>query len=67
MMSRETRIIGGVVVPKPASVIGLEKIRVTLASGRVEEALKMLDYEIENRWVIEGYWRHVRLELVTDE
>ena len=65
-MPRETRIIGGVVVPKPASVIGLEKIRTTLRNGRVEEALKLIDAEIETRWVIEGYWRHVHLEIVTD-
>jgi hypothetical protein len=51
-------------VPKPGSVRSLEAIRATLASGRVEEALRMIDYEIESRWVIEGYWRHVRLEYV---
>jgi hypothetical protein len=66
-MPRETRIIGGIVIPKPSSVRGLESIRATLASGRVEEALRMIDYEIENRWVIEGYWRHVQLELVTPD
>jgi hypothetical protein len=63
-MPRSARIIGGIVVPKPGSVRSLESIRATLASGRVEEALRMIDYEIESRWVIEGYWRHVKLEYV---
>jgi hypothetical protein len=66
-MPKEARIIGGIVVRKPSSVRGLESIRATLASGRVEEALRMIDHEIESRWVIEGYWRSVRLEYVQDE
>ena len=66
-MARESRIIGGMVVHKPGSVAALEKIRARVASGQVEEALKLIDHEIESRWIVEGFWRQVRLQIVTDD
>lgn len=60
----ETRNIGGMQVRKPASVVGLEVIKKTLLEKGTEAAIKQIDIEIEQRWSVDGYWSHVRLERV---